>query len=213
MGVTERKERERTVRREEILTAAEKVFADKGIVASTIDDIAREAELGKGTLYNYFPSKEAILWHCAIRGMKILKATILRSISPENEPLVNLGKMAESFLHFALHQKIYFAIFLQVGSGFSIPSGITRQEVKTVFETESPYELIRKELIRGRENGFFRTDIDPDLLAHAVWIQFFSFMQLISLNSEMVEAFGLDHERLIQTNLQMIIYGICNEKI
>lgn len=212
MGVTERKERERNLRREDILTAAERVFAGKGIVASTIDDIAREAELGKGTLYNYFPSKEAILWHCAIRGMKILKETILTSLSPENEPLVNLGKMAESFLLFAKQQKNYFAIFLQVGSGFSIPSGITRQEVKTVFETESPYGLIRKELIRGRENGFFRTDINPDLLAHAVWIQFFSFMQLISLNSEMVEAFGLDHERLIQTNLQMIIYGICNEK-
>ena len=213
MGTTERKERERNLRREEILAAAERVFAQKGIISTTIDDIAREAELGKGTLYNYFPSKEAILWYCAVSGMKILREIILRSTSPENEPLINLGKIAESFLHFAAHEKNYFAIFLHVGIGFSIPAGITRQEVKEVFETESPHGLIKKELLRGSETGLFRSDIDPDLLAHAVWIQFFSFMQLISLNSEMVEAFGLDHERLIQTNLQMIVNGIRNEKI
>lgn len=208
MGITERKERERLRRREEILDAAERIFAGKGILYSTIDDIAREAELGKGTLYNYFPSREAILWYCAIRGMRKLKMIIIKSLSPDNEPLMNLGKMAESFISFAQMQKNYFNIFLHVGMGFSIPAGITGKEVKEVFETESPFGLIRKELLRGREQGFFRSDIDPDLQAHAVWIQFYSFMQLISLNPEMVAAFGLDHNRLIATNMEMIINGI-----
>ncbi|MBE0673842.1 MAG: helix-turn-helix transcriptional regulator, partial [Bacteroidales bacterium] len=87
MGVTERKEKERLRRREDILDSAERVFTEKGIIATTIDDIAREAELGKGTLYNYFPSKEAILWYCAIRGMRKLKEMITGSISVLNEPI------------------------------------------------------------------------------------------------------------------------------
>lgn len=208
MGVTERKERERNRRREEILNAAERVFAEKGILSSTIDDIACRAELGKGTLYNYFPSREAILWYCAIRGMKKLKEMILTSVSHEDEPLINLGKMAESFINFAESQKNYFSIFLHVGMGFSIPLGITGTEVKKVFEEESPFALIREELLRGREAGFFRPDIDPDMQAHAVWIQFYSFMQLISLNPEIVKAFGLDHKILIDTSMEMIINGI-----
>jgi AcrR family transcriptional regulator len=212
MGVLERKTRERHDRREEILNSAERVFERKGILAATIDDIAREAELGKGTLYNYFPSKEAILWYCAIRGMKILKIQITKSISSDNEPLANLGEMARSFLRFAGEYESYFRIFLHVGMGFSIPTGISSSEVKEVFESESPYGLIRTELIRGRENGFFRSDIDLNLLAHAIWIQFYSFMQLISLNPDLVQAFGLDHERLISANLQLMINGIRNTK-
>ena len=208
MGVTERKSRERNKRREDILDAAESVFTEKGIIASTIDDIAREAELGKGTLYNYFPSKEAILWYCAVRGMKRLKELIIASVSPDNEPLLNLRFMAESFMRFAIRHNNYFRIFLTVGMGFSIPSGLTGKEVKEVFEKESPYLLIMQELKRGQGTGFFRSDVELNLLTHAVWIQFYSFMQLISLNTEMVTAFGLNHEKLIETNMQMIINGI-----
>ncbi|MBM3419932.1 MAG: TetR/AcrR family transcriptional regulator [Bacteroidetes bacterium] len=208
MGVNERKSRERSSRREAILDAAEKIFSTKGVITSTIDEIAREAELGKGTLYNYFPSKEAILWYCAVRGMKILTGMMLSSVSPGNEPLINLRKMAESFMKFALRHNNYFRIFLTVGMGFSIPSGLTGNEVKEVFEKESPYLLIMEELKRGRASGLFRSDVDLNLLTHGVWIQFYSFMQLISLNPEMVAAFGLNHEKLIETNMMMIINGI-----
>lgn len=208
MGVPERKSRERNKRREDILDAAEKVFAEKGILTSTIDDIAREAELGKGTLYNYFPSKEAILWYCAVTGMKRLKKLIITAVSPDNEPLLNLRNMAESFIRFARLHSNYFRIFLTVGMGFSIPAGLTGREVKEVFEKESPFMLIKNELKRGQVSGLFRRDLDINLLTHSVWIQFYSFMQLISLNPEMVAAFGLNHEKLIETNMQMIINGI-----
>ena len=50
MGVTERKQREKAYRETSILEAAKKVFLAKGLLAATIDDIATEAELGKGTL-------------------------------------------------------------------------------------------------------------------------------------------------------------------
>ena len=55
-----RKERERLFRKGEIITAAERVFAEKGFNSTTLDDIAGSAEFGKGTLYNYFKGKEEI---------------------------------------------------------------------------------------------------------------------------------------------------------
>jgi len=53
--------REREARVELILSSALKVFAARGLQEATMDEIAEEAELGKGTIYYYFPSKEAIL--------------------------------------------------------------------------------------------------------------------------------------------------------
>ncbi len=55
-----RKEREREFRRNEILAAAVKFFAQKGFEQTTLDEIADAAEFGKGTLYNYFQNKEEI---------------------------------------------------------------------------------------------------------------------------------------------------------
>lgn len=49
------------LRREELLDAAEQLFLDKGIAASSIDEIASIAQVAKGTFYLYFPSKEALL--------------------------------------------------------------------------------------------------------------------------------------------------------
>jgi TetR/AcrR family transcriptional regulator, repressor of fatR-cypB operon len=53
-----RREREKRVRQQEILKAARELFVSKGFRETTLDEIARHAEFGKGTLYNYFESKE-----------------------------------------------------------------------------------------------------------------------------------------------------------
>jgi AcrR family transcriptional regulator len=55
-----RRERERLMRRQEIIDAARIVFARKGFSTATLDDVAERAEFGKGTLYNYFTNKEAL---------------------------------------------------------------------------------------------------------------------------------------------------------
>ena len=55
-----RKERERLFKKQEILDATIKIFAKKGFKATTLDEIAEKSEFGKGTIYNYFSSKEVI---------------------------------------------------------------------------------------------------------------------------------------------------------
>jgi len=55
-----RKERERLFKKHEILNAAVKLFAENGFDGTKLDDIAEAAQFGKGTLYNYFKSKEDI---------------------------------------------------------------------------------------------------------------------------------------------------------
>jgi AcrR family transcriptional regulator len=58
MSVAERRAREKQNRIQGILQAAEKVFFSKGYESATMNEIAREAELGKGTIYLYFKGKD-----------------------------------------------------------------------------------------------------------------------------------------------------------
>ncbi len=57
-----RKEREHAARQEEIVKAARELFARQGYHDTTLEDIARHAEFGKGTIYNYFSSKEELFY-------------------------------------------------------------------------------------------------------------------------------------------------------
>ena len=56
-----RRERQVQRKKEEILSAATRVFAAKGFSAATTKDIANEADIGESTLYNYFDSKREIM--------------------------------------------------------------------------------------------------------------------------------------------------------
>lgn len=53
--------REKSDRKEEILTVASELFMKKGYDGTSMADILREVDIAKGTLYYHFPSKEAIL--------------------------------------------------------------------------------------------------------------------------------------------------------
>ncbi len=56
-----RRSRERGARRAAMIDAAIIVFAERGFAEATMDEIAERAEFGKGTLYNYFEDKQALL--------------------------------------------------------------------------------------------------------------------------------------------------------
>lgn len=61
MGVRERKEREREQRRHDILSSARQAFEKHGIQHASMDKIAEEAELSKGTLYLYYKNRDELL--------------------------------------------------------------------------------------------------------------------------------------------------------
>lgn len=61
MGITERKEREREVRRQMIMDSARDIILEHGVESVRMSEIARECELSKATLYLYFRNKESLL--------------------------------------------------------------------------------------------------------------------------------------------------------
>jgi AcrR family transcriptional regulator len=56
-----RRERHRAETRERLYCAALRLFAERGFLETTVEDITEAADVGKGTFFNYFPTKEHIL--------------------------------------------------------------------------------------------------------------------------------------------------------
>jgi len=76
--ISSRQEKEREIRKEQILASALQVFKSSGLDGTTMDEIAKQADFGKATLYYYFSSKEEIFIELLDRGWK----TIWESIEP-----------------------------------------------------------------------------------------------------------------------------------
>ena len=58
--ISDRQAKEREMRKEQILESALNVFKSTGLDGTTMDEIAKQADFGKATLYYYFSSKEEI---------------------------------------------------------------------------------------------------------------------------------------------------------
>lgn len=98
-----RKERERILRRTEILSAAMDVFSEKGFSRATLEEIAERAEFGKGTLYNYFANKEelfeAVIADVFDRFVDIADHYCGQTDRPVKETLQGIADAMLRFLH------------------------------------------------------------------------------------------------------------------
>jgi AcrR family transcriptional regulator len=76
-----RRERRSNELRERLFRAAIQLFARKGYSETTVEDITNAADVGKGTFFNYFPSKEHIL--ASFGKMQIAKVQIAADAAPQ----------------------------------------------------------------------------------------------------------------------------------
>ncbi len=82
----DRRQRRSSEIRERLFRAALDVFARKGFTESTVEDITNSADVGKGTFFNYFPSKEHILLAFGEMQLERLQAAV-ESARQSDEPM------------------------------------------------------------------------------------------------------------------------------
>ncbi|AFM23746.1 TetR/AcrR family transcriptional regulator [Desulfomonile tiedjei] len=75
-----RREKRRTETRERIVQQALRLFSERGVMATTVEDITNAADVGKGTFFNYFPSKEDILTYLCQSQMGKIKEFVSKAI-------------------------------------------------------------------------------------------------------------------------------------
>lgn len=100
--------------RADLRLAAERVFAEKGFVATKMVDVARAANVAVGTLYNYFPSKETIFEElCATRAADFHAR--LAETGKGAAPLARLELLVRACLDYLDEHGALFAVFVERG--------------------------------------------------------------------------------------------------
>jgi len=113
-----RRERERAVRRAELLAAAEALFQEKGYHGTTMAELAKAAELPLATIYTFFPAKEQIYFTLIEERAAELFAAVEEAAAGAEPGLVRLLAVIERVVAFFEAHRAFFQLFIATRSGF-----------------------------------------------------------------------------------------------
>ncbi len=105
-------------RREEILDAATRLFAERGFSETDTQVLADELGVGKGTLYRYFPSKRDLFLAAADRVMRRLQERVAVASQGETDPLKRVHRGVETFLEYFRSNPDYVELLMQERAQF-----------------------------------------------------------------------------------------------
>lgn len=105
-------------RREEILTVATHIFAERGYQVADMQAVADAAGVGKGTVYRYFPTKEALFTEALRFNLETLKASIERAREQPEDPLEQLREGMRAYLLYFEKNPELIELFIQERAEF-----------------------------------------------------------------------------------------------
>ncbi|MBL7769215.1 MAG: TetR/AcrR family transcriptional regulator [Flavipsychrobacter sp.] len=142
----------------QIIQAAMKLLAENGVQATPMSAIAKAANTGMGTIYNYFPTKEALI-NAIYLHIKGSEFNLLATAEDESKALkVRLFHFYSAFVEFYLKYPNSFAFMDQFHSS-PIITDVTKEEGKANF---LPVINLLKQ---GQKDGLIK-EIELDSLLH-----------------------------------------------
>ncbi|MDI6618314.1 MAG: TetR/AcrR family transcriptional regulator [Clostridiales bacterium] len=216
MGSSERKEKEKEIRRKDIIDAAERVFFRKGYNNSTMDDVAKEAEYSKRTVYVYFNSKEQIYFEIMIRGYRFLMEMIEDSLQKNkaHTAIEEIRQMALTLYQFSNNYPEYFdAIMEYENNALDFQKNVpdhSKEECYALGEQILGY--LTNALKKGIAEGSIRSNLNVEITALALWACIIGVFNTAKRKKYYIENYhGIKPENLVSEAFNMMIRSIRTE--
>jgi AcrR family transcriptional regulator len=214
MGIQERKEREKELRREAIIDAAEKVFFSKGFSSATMDEVAETAELSKGTLYLYYKSKEDLLLAVHLRGEEVMYRLFKEAVSTNEPTLKRIINLGEAYYRFFLDHRDYFRSFQFLESPQLHKQASEEMLAACQTEGQKVWQLVSGLIQEGIDEGLFEPDLDPIQASIILWSSGNALMRQMDMSGEYWEnVMHVNLEDTMRKSYQFIIEGMLRHSV
>lgn len=169
MGTKSRREKERAIRKNEIIDAAEELFFSQGFAETTMSEVADRAEFSKRTLYVYFDSKKQLYLAIVLRGFEKLIALYEQKLKEDKSGLEKIKDLGRCFIELAREVPNYFtaiANYQNQAEDFQAEDEITN---KCYQKGEELFSFLMGALKDGIDDGSVRSDIDIETTGLVLW--------------------------------------------
>lgn len=197
MGVAERKLREKEKRRNDILDAAEELFFSRGAQQTTMDDVAGQTELSKGTLYLYFRSKDELYLGINVRAKRLMREQMEAAAALPGSGRDKVLALGKAFLRFSLEFADYAKVIQDCmpSEAEQIESNPYAREAHE--HGQRSLNLLFEAMRQGQSDGSISQDLDPIRTSLLLWAQFTGLLQILATKGSHLEAeLGLSQDAL-----------------
>lgn len=149
---------------QQVLDGAMRVFEQKGYKAATVQDVADEAGIVKGTLYYYIKAKEDLLYAIVDHVLQLLIPKLKEIEAFEGSAAEKLHVFVSRYtVHTIAHRQ---AIGIYLRDFDALPA----KRRKKITEVTDIYNEFLSNLIRsGQKSGEFRADADAQVVAFSIF--------------------------------------------
>lgn len=169
MTIESRRKREKDIKRNMILKAARKLFFEKGFKSVTVENIAKKAELSKGSVYLHFGSKDEIYSQILLNDIDKFHKRVIDLFGNGSSASEILFRLSDIYVEFFLKDRELFRIlmtFMLNANHRNLPEDIEAHLIKTTNKT---IDIIERILQHGIDNHEFPLAINLRQNRNAIW--------------------------------------------
>jgi AcrR family transcriptional regulator len=157
-------------RREQIVEAAFRLFADQGYHGTAVGDICDELGVGKGVFYWYFKSKDDLFRELLRTCLQRLRRAQHQAIEGTEDPVSRIEQGIRASIRFYREEPGYLEV-IRTAARYDEFSGVLHEGQATVVSDTAIH------IKQGMAEGSIRHG-DPDLMAHGVLGAIYHFVEI-----------------------------------
>lgn len=216
LGVLSRKLKEKDLRRQEIIDAAEKVFFSKGFDTATMDDVAKAAEFSKRTVYVYFRSKDELYFEIMTRGYILLNSKLQKALEVYDlkTGLENIELIGRLIIEFSEEYPKYFNAIMEYENKEQ-DFELTKESLgeNSASECYSQGEILLGYLIKALEDGIvdgsIREDINAEHVAVFLWGSSIGILRTYSTKEKYLKFYHkIEKQSFFEESMSLLIRAI-----
>lgn len=208
MTKEDRKERERQIRRKDIIDAAEKLFFANDYDHVTMNDIAKEAEMARGTLYQYFKNKDDIYASIAIRAGKIISEEFQGLLSKSHQNgLEKMRTVCEFYYEFYKKCPGYYNAYYHSGM-FEVEGSPTLEKLRKI--RKNSFQIAVDAITEGIKDGSIREGLNPAVTTLFMLSTANNINNITPVTQMYMDEYGLTQDNLFEFTLDMAMQSIEN---
>ena len=150
-------------KRQRIMQAAEKLFATRRLHEITLDEIVREAHIGKGTIYTYFKDKDDLFFQVATGGFAELVDLLEQRVAEDAPFAMQLEQACRAISAFFRNRRQLFRMIQTEDARMCLLPG--RLHDRWVERRQQLVRALARILRKGQGDGLVRQDFSEETLA------------------------------------------------
>ncbi|MFN1835815.1 TetR/AcrR family transcriptional regulator [Balneola sp. MJW-20] len=217
MGVSERKERERELKKQTMLEAAEELILEKGLGQLNMDEVAEKAEVSKGSLYLYFHNKTDLVLGICNKATSMLHGEFNKVLSKEVSGFEMVYMIGATFIKFAnAHPEFYNAMKFFDSLSDSEAEHQCEHLDMCRENMNGAYTTMTRAIQIGMQDGSIKSEYDPKELAVLLMATSHGLVDLAYKEShtphfQLMEKHGIRMSSLFRNYMKMIAKGISDK--